>query len=66
MAEFGKTEILICPTHGPMSNRDARRYIDQFGIAISVCPDCGRTLEFVGIEEVRDILLCNTQNTTNS
>ena len=47
MAEFGKTEILICPTHGPMSNRDARRYIDQFGIAISVCPDCGRTLEFV-------------------
>ena len=34
-----------------MSNRNARHYIDQFGIAISVCPECGRALEFVGIEE---------------
>ena len=55
MAEFGKTEILICPTHGPMSNRDARHHIDRFGIATSVCPDCGRMLEFVGIEEVEGV-----------
>ena len=42
---------MICPNHGPTSNRYARHYIDQFGIAISVCRECGRALEFVGIEE---------------
>jgi uncharacterized protein with PIN domain len=38
-----------------MSNRDARHHIDRFGIATSVCPDCGRMLEFVGIEEVEGV-----------
>ena len=55
MVEYSKTEILICPNHGPISNRNARCYVDKYGIAISVCPACGRELEFVGIEEVEGI-----------
>lgn len=55
MVEQSRTEILICPNHGPMSNRQARHHVDLFGIIISVCPACGRELEFVGIEEVEDL-----------
>lgn len=52
MVEQSNTQILVCPHHGPISNREARHYVDTFGIIISVCPACGRELEFVGIEEV--------------
>ena len=62
--EQSGTQILVCPTHGPMSNRDAMHHIDRFGIATSVCPDCGRILEFVGIEEMEKS--CAQSITTNS
>ena len=47
MVEQSQTEILVCPNHGPMSNRDATHYQDRIGVVISCCPVCGRALEFV-------------------
>ena len=65
MVEQSGTQILICRNHGPMSNRNARHYVDEYGIAISVCPACGTALEFVGIEEV-EVLPCKPLNIHNS
>lgn len=52
MVEQSQTEILVCPNHGPMSNRDAKHYQDRIGVVISCCPVCGRVLEFVEMREV--------------
>jgi transcription initiation factor IIE alpha subunit len=52
MVEQSQTEILVCPNHGPMSNRDATHYQDRIGVVISCCPVCGRVLEFVEMGEV--------------
>mgnify|MGYP000998582070 CR=1 FL=1 len=51
MVEQSQTEILVCPNHGPMSNRDAKHYQDRIGVVISCCPVCGRALEFVEMGE---------------
>lgn len=53
MVTQSKTQILVCPNHGPMSNRYANHYADtkKIGVVISVCPLCGLALEFVDMEE---------------
>lgn len=64
MVEQSTTQILICPNHGPMSNRNASQRVGPFGVAVSTCPDCGLELVFVDIEEL-EVMQCNPLNTHN-
>ena len=48
-----KTEIqiLVCPEHGPMSERDAWCKMGYDGLAELTCPRCGRFLKYVKMED---------------